>query len=79
MDGLGVGRIVHVQDSGGRCRAAIVAEVVDGHEGVVNLTAFEADGQTAALTKVYPRRDGMVIRTWHWPERGGVGAPPWRA
>jgi hypothetical protein len=70
-----VGRIVHYESYGtpggeyqSMCRAAIIAEVLDGDtHGVVNLVVFNPQGLFFNVS----HQDEETKRggTWHWPER----------
>jgi hypothetical protein len=58
-----VGRIVHVTTTGGRCRAAIVTDVVS--PGVVEVAVFDPPGLLPGLSYDEDRS----ARTWHWPAK----------
>lgn len=79
MEGLAVGRIVHLATNRYRlneepeevCLAAIVTSVNDGpgrHVGIASLHVFDADGLrgTGATARFDERK---IPGTWHWPER----------
>lgn len=76
MDGLTVGRIVHVTaaehdySTGQRvttnvCRAAIVTYVDNKSAGAIAVTVFLPDGSTEGRQTA----PGTFAGGWHWPER----------
>lgn len=75
MEGLGIGRIVHYRAYGtpqgeypAACRAAIITEVVDGEQGLINLCVVNPTGLFFNQRCPYDPT-GTAGGSWHWPER----------
>lgn len=63
-----VGRIVHfIQAPGDECQAAIVVRVWT--PTMVNLAAFDGNGEPFRKTSVPMLTEGGAGFSWHWPER----------
>jgi hypothetical protein len=76
MDGLGIGRIVHITamehdyETGQRvttkvCHAAIVTQVMDKAKGLIDVTIYPPGGSVDSRWS----SPGVVEGDWHWPER----------
>jgi hypothetical protein len=71
IDGLKVGRIVHVV-TGGKTRAAIVAEVYDAGTGDIGVVVFEPVAPLRQQRLVFAGKGELAVedKTWSWMFEG---------
>lgn len=72
MEGLTLGRVVHVVDPTGAVMPGIVSRVLSSDEGIINVHVFTPNfgGPVRIVTSVpYAEAPVEGKLTWHWIER----------